>query len=151
MGSTCNVSYLHKSSLTFKNLFHMAPKLVSWHSRNWCPQSVARRWQLASLRRLLQVASQLGVSQRIQRNGWEWLGATSGRSERRSVTPQPWPDLLPVGRRGPVIFISSDILKCTWLASDLQQTPNLIQLYLPGYRRLTPISMKPWCHGGTNA
>jgi len=34
----------------------------------------------------------------------------------------------PADRRGPVLFVSSDTLKCTWLASDLQQTPNLIKL-----------------------
>jgi hypothetical protein len=48
-----------------------------------------------------------------------------------------------------------DLLRSTWLASKLQQTPTWSKLSSPGYRHLTPISStlghKLGCQGGTTA
>ena len=66
-----------------------------------------------------------------------------------------WITLLtvPISRR--VISISLDLLRSTWLASNLQQTPTWSKRLLPACRYLTQISStaqcKLWCHSGTNA
>jgi len=43
----------------------------------------------------------------------------------------------------PVISISSNSLRSTWLASDLQQTPTWCKLSPLGYRHLTLVSSTP--------
>jgi hypothetical protein len=51
-----------------------------------------------------------------------------------------WTTLLGVPISGPVIAISVNSLRTTWLESDLQQTPTLSKLLSPGYRHLPPTS-----------
>lgn len=55
----------------------------------------------------------------------------------------------------PVISISLDPVRSTWLARDLEHMPTWSKLSPPCYRHLTPISYtrgcKPHYHSGTNA
>jgi hypothetical protein len=63
------------------------------------------------------------------------------------------PPTLPISRR--VISFSLDLLKSTWLARNLQQTPTWSKLSSLDCRRLKLISSmaqyKHWCHSGTNS
>jgi len=79
--------------------------------------SVTRRWQLASRRRLLQIAYKIGPSEGVQRDGNEAGPTLHIRSARTSLKS----GLQYVGEK---ISTSLDPLINGWLASDLQQTPT---------------------------
>jgi hypothetical protein len=64
----------------------------------------------------------------------------TGRERGLSVTSLPYhcyqtPALLAVWV--PVILVAVDPLRCTWLTSDLKQTPTWSKQSRPGYRHLT--------------
>ena len=92
-----------------------------------------------------------------KRHGQSTAGARHGMCESNTVAPRYWN-----GKDTIWIFTNTArhgmcklVLRNTWVASDLQQTPTSIKLPLPGYRHLTPISSAPvympWYHDATNA
>jgi hypothetical protein len=53
----------------------MSPRLVSWHTENWCNSSVPRRWHLPSHQHLLKITWQPGSSQTVHmyKNHWQLM------------------------------------------------------------------------------
>jgi hypothetical protein len=104
----------------------MTVRLVSQHRRNQCQVSVAWRRQLASSWCLLHITHQPHVF--LQRSkAMEIPGphpTTRYVNGYDTMTRQFWTTLLTVLISNPVISISLNPKRSTWLASDLQQIPT---------------------------
>jgi len=50
----------------------VAPRLVSWHRRNWCRVSTARRWRIASHQLVLQISCKHAAFSKVWRVWNHW-------------------------------------------------------------------------------
>ena len=120
----------------------MAPR--RWRSR--CQVYVARVWQPASRRRPLQsLASHLlrkwskemeNIGSLCRKVPTALLTGHSAATAMLQTTEPTVPTLRLV------TSISLDLWRSIWLPFDLQQTPTWSKLSLPGYRQLTPNSLR---------
>lgn len=115
-----------------------ASRLVSWHRRNWCQVSAARKWQLASAAKCLPTRSFLKGPMR-----WKSLHIWSCGSEGG---PSPLSHSAAVNykfgwQHGAQWFPSlQHPWRSTWMATDWQQMLTQSKLSPPTHRHLILIS-----------
>ena len=144
---TCVADDTHQTStLSLLNLGSysaVAARFVSRRRRNMCQVSVARRWELASLRCLCILRGPEGWKSPIFTLP---VGLATGCGATAGIV---WAILLRDRISRSDIYISLGFLRSTWLASNLQQTPTWSKPSLSGYRHMTQISStgcRPLCH-----
>jgi hypothetical protein len=119
---------------------NISSTVASRCTRNRLQMSERRKWQPASLRGVLQIASQPDISCGVQKSGNHWApycqqGVWLVTALRHSLDPPP-SDFQLLG-----------LSRSTWLASDLQQTPTWSKLLPPAYRYLNVSGdyVEVWC------
>jgi hypothetical protein len=140
---------LHAFPLTFKQLLHCVTTVCTRRSRNW--RQVSRK-EATTCFTSTSTAGRFPARCSVT-NPKRWKGMARrdiGRVGRRVYNVPAAAIFRQVGTNGSTDFhIYSDTSRSTLLACGLHQTPTLIKLSRPGYRRSTPVSSKPWHHGRT--